>query len=90
MLPVFRSSGMKINYVESRDGHSWEPWRDHLGHGLCWLFPGDSRGLGLAKDPFSGVSPHTAAYEFGISGFWLHSWLRAEKGDPDKSILTRQ
>jgi enterochelin esterase-like enzyme len=41
MLPVFRSTGMKINYVESRDGHSWESWRDQLGPGLCWLFPGD-------------------------------------------------
>jgi enterochelin esterase family protein len=44
MLPIFRSTGMKINYVESRDGHSWESWRDQLGAGLCWLFPGD---LGL-------------------------------------------
>jgi enterochelin esterase family protein len=41
MLPIFRSTGMKINYVESPDGHSWEAWRDHLGPGLCWLFPGD-------------------------------------------------
>jgi len=43
MLPIFRSTGMKINYVESRDGHSWESWRDQLGPGLCWLFPGDAR-----------------------------------------------
>ena len=42
MLPIFRGTGMKINYVESPDGHSWEAWRDHLGTGLCWLFPGDS------------------------------------------------
>ena len=41
MLPIFRSVGMKINYVESRDGHSWGSWRDQLGPGLCWLFPGD-------------------------------------------------
>lgn len=41
MLPIFRSTGMKINYVESHDGHSWESWRDQLGPGLCWLFPGD-------------------------------------------------
>lgn len=39
MLPIFRSTGMTINYVESPDGHSWEAWRDHLGPGLCWLFP---------------------------------------------------
>jgi len=42
MLPIFQSTGMKINYVESRDGHSWESWRDQLGPGLCWLFPGDA------------------------------------------------
>jgi enterochelin esterase family protein len=41
MLPIFRDIGMKINYVESPDGHSWESWRDHLGPGLCWLFPGE-------------------------------------------------
>jgi enterochelin esterase family protein len=44
LLPIFRSTGMKINYVESRDGHSWESWRDSLGPGLCWLFPGDASG----------------------------------------------
>jgi enterochelin esterase-like enzyme len=42
MLPIFRRTGMKINYIESRDGHSWESWRDQLGLGLCWLFPGDA------------------------------------------------
>jgi enterochelin esterase-like enzyme len=41
MLPIFRSTGMKINYIETPDGHSWESWRDALGPGLCWLFPGD-------------------------------------------------
>jgi enterochelin esterase family protein len=41
MLPIFRSSGMKINYVESRDGHSWESWRDRLEDGLSWIFPAD-------------------------------------------------
>jgi enterochelin esterase-like enzyme len=44
MVPIFRSTGMKINYAESRDGHSWESWRDQLGPGLRWLFPGDARG----------------------------------------------
>lgn len=50
MLPIFRSTGMKINYVESRDGHSWESWRDQLGPGLCWLFPGDPGALRLFPD----------------------------------------
>jgi enterochelin esterase family protein len=41
MLPVFAGTGMEVNYVESRDGHNWESWRDRLRDGLSWLFPGD-------------------------------------------------
>ena len=37
MLPIFRSTGMKINYIETRDGHSWESWRDALGPGVLAL-----------------------------------------------------
>jgi enterochelin esterase-like enzyme len=55
MLPIFRSTGMKINYVESRDGHSWESWRDQLGPGLCWLFPGDGEGDAV---PFDKLRAH--------------------------------
>jgi hypothetical protein len=28
---------MKINYIETRDGHSWESWRDALGPGVLAL-----------------------------------------------------
>ena len=42
MVPVFTETGMTVNYVESRDGHSWESWRDRLRDGLCWIFPGES------------------------------------------------
>jgi len=43
MLEVWRDAGMTINYVESRDGHNWESWRDRLRDGLSWIYPGDSR-----------------------------------------------
>lgn len=41
MLEVWRQTGMRVRYVESRDGHNWESWRDRLRDGLGWLFPGD-------------------------------------------------
>jgi enterochelin esterase family protein len=34
---------MRVRYVESRDGHNWENWRDRLGDGLSWLFPGPQK-----------------------------------------------
>ncbi|GAA2093452.1 hypothetical protein GCM10009841_03240 [Microlunatus panaciterrae] len=41
MLSVFAETGMTVNYVESRDGHNWESWRDRLRDGLSWVFPGE-------------------------------------------------
>ncbi|MGD7789079.1 alpha/beta hydrolase [Propionibacteriaceae bacterium Y1700] len=41
MLEVWRETGMDVHYVESRDGHNWESWRDRLRDGLSWIFPGD-------------------------------------------------
>ncbi|HEV7196258.1 MAG TPA: alpha/beta hydrolase-fold protein [Pedococcus sp.] len=43
MVPVFREAGMTVQYVESRDGHNWENWRDRLRDGLSWLFPGPQK-----------------------------------------------
>jgi enterochelin esterase family protein len=40
LVPVLRSTGMQVRYVEARDGHNWENWRDRLREGLSWLFPG--------------------------------------------------
>ena len=40
MVPVFTETGMTVNYVESRDGHNWESWRDRLRDGLSWIYPG--------------------------------------------------
>jgi enterochelin esterase-like enzyme len=39
MLPVFRSTGMDVRYVEALDGHTWENWRDRLRDALSWTFP---------------------------------------------------
>lgn len=40
MVPVFTETGMRVRYVESRDGHSWENWRDRLRDGLSFVYPG--------------------------------------------------
>ena len=40
LVPLLRSTGMDVRYVEARDGHNWENWRDRLREGLSWLFPG--------------------------------------------------
>jgi enterochelin esterase-like enzyme len=43
MVPVFESAGMAVRYVEARDGHNWENWRDRLRDGLSWIFPGPQK-----------------------------------------------
>jgi len=40
LVPMLQSTGMDVRYVEVRDGHNWENWRDRLREGLSWLFPG--------------------------------------------------
>ncbi|HEX4421728.1 MAG TPA: alpha/beta hydrolase-fold protein [Kofleriaceae bacterium] len=40
LAPTFAATGMEVRYVEARDGHNWENWRDRLREGLSWLFPG--------------------------------------------------
>jgi enterochelin esterase-like enzyme len=40
LVPILQASGMQVRYVEARDGHNWENWRDRLREGLSWLFPG--------------------------------------------------
>ena len=40
MVPLLASTGMEVRFVEARDGHNWENWRDRLREGLSWLFPG--------------------------------------------------
>jgi enterochelin esterase-like enzyme len=43
MVPVFEAAGMAVRYVEARDGHSWENWRDRMRDGLSWIFPGPQK-----------------------------------------------
>lgn len=43
MVPVFEGTGMTVRYVEARDGHSWENWRDRLQDALSWIYPGPQR-----------------------------------------------
>jgi enterochelin esterase family protein len=40
LVPLLQSTGMDVRFVETRDGHNWENWRDRLREGLSWLFPG--------------------------------------------------
>jgi len=40
LVPVLRRTGAEVRFVEARDGHNWENWRDRLRDGLAWLFPG--------------------------------------------------
>ncbi len=40
LIPVLQRTGMDVRFVEARDGHNWENWRDRLREGLSWLFPG--------------------------------------------------
>jgi enterochelin esterase family protein len=40
LVPLLRRTGMDVRFVEARDGHNWENWRDRLREGLAFLFPG--------------------------------------------------
>ncbi len=40
IVPLLQATGMEVRYVEARDGHNWDNWRDRLREGLSWLFPG--------------------------------------------------
>jgi enterochelin esterase-like enzyme len=40
IVPLLQSTGTSVRYVEARDGHNWENWRDRLRPALSWLFPG--------------------------------------------------
>lgn len=40
LVPVLRATGADVRFVEARDGHNWENWRDRLRDALAWVFPG--------------------------------------------------
>lgn len=37
MADRLRRAGLSVQYAESRDGHTWEAWRDRLQEGLGWV-----------------------------------------------------
>lgn len=43
MVPTFEAAGMDVRFVEARDGHSWENWRDRLRDALSWIYPGPQK-----------------------------------------------
>jgi enterochelin esterase family protein len=43
MVPTFEAAGMSVRFVEARDGHSWENWRDRLRDALSWIYPGPQK-----------------------------------------------
>jgi enterochelin esterase-like enzyme len=43
IVPTFESAGMTVRYVEARDGHNWENWRDRLRDALSWIYPGPQK-----------------------------------------------
>jgi enterochelin esterase-like enzyme len=40
LVPLLQETGMAVRFREANDGHNWENWRDRLGDGLSYLFPG--------------------------------------------------
>ncbi|MEZ6187075.1 MAG: alpha/beta hydrolase-fold protein [Planctomycetota bacterium] len=40
LVPLLQKCGIQVRFVEARDGHNWENWRDRFREGLSWLFPG--------------------------------------------------
>ena len=40
LVPLLDSTGMEVRFLEARDGHNWENWRDRVREGLSWLYPG--------------------------------------------------
>jgi len=40
LFPLLTATGMEVKFIEARDGHNWDNWRDRLRTGLSYLFPG--------------------------------------------------
>jgi enterochelin esterase-like enzyme len=43
MVHTLEWTGMEVRYVEVRDGHSWENWRDRLRDALSYVYPGPQK-----------------------------------------------
>jgi hypothetical protein len=40
---IVESAGMAVRFLETRDGHSWENWRDSLRDALSCVYPGSQK-----------------------------------------------
>lgn len=49
LVPFLRQHSADVLFVEARDGHHWQNWRDQLRVGLAWVFP-DPQNAGNDKD----------------------------------------
>ena len=47
LYPMLKRTNMDVRFVEARDGHNWENWRDRQREALAYLFPGP---LGLVYE----------------------------------------
>jgi len=43
IVHTFESTGAAVRFVETRDGHNWENWRDGLRDALSWVYPGPQK-----------------------------------------------
>jgi enterochelin esterase-like enzyme len=43
MVLTLESAGVAVRFVEARDGHSWENWRDRLRDALSYVSPGPQK-----------------------------------------------
>jgi enterochelin esterase family protein len=43
IVHTFESTGTTVRFVETRDGHNWENWRDTLRDALSWVYPGPQK-----------------------------------------------
>jgi enterochelin esterase-like enzyme len=43
MVLTLEAAGIKTRFVEARDGHNWENWRDRLRDALSYVYPGPQK-----------------------------------------------
>ncbi|MGI8702115.1 MAG: alpha/beta hydrolase-fold protein [Nocardioidaceae bacterium] len=43
MVLTLEGAGVPVRFVEARDGHSWENWRDRLRDALSYVYPGPQK-----------------------------------------------
>ena len=85
LVPLLQSTGMDVRYVEARDGHNWENWRDRLREGLSWLFPARSfTCTSRLRNPMAHVTR-----KIGLVARRRHLLAALLRGDPRASSTSR-